>query len=283
MTRTLVALAIAFTAVETMRIDYPETKKVDQVDDYHGTRVSDPYRWLEDDNSEETLAWVKAQNAVTFGYLEKLPQREPLRARLTELWNYPRYGTPFHKGGQYFFFKNDGLQNQSVLYKQASLDAPAEVLLDPNKLSEKGTAALSTLTFSEDGKHLVYGIASAGSDWQEFRVRDVTSGSDLSDHLRHIKFSDASWTHDGIGFFYSRFPEPSSDEAQGGLNVNQKVYYHRLGTEQSEDRLVYERPDEPEWGLERRGLGRRRVCRLPHHARNRRAKPHLLPEHRFRR
>jgi prolyl oligopeptidase len=247
-TRSVGILALAF-AAQTMKIDYPRTRKVEQVDDYHGTSVPDPYRWLEDDNAEETLAWVKAQNEVTFRYLEGLPQREPLRRRLTELWNYPRYGTPFRKGGRYFFFKNDGLQNQSVLYKQASLDAPPEVLLDPNQLSEKGTAALSTLELSEDGKHLVYGIATAGSDWQEFRVRDVESGSDLADHLEFIKFSGASWTHDGAGFFYSRYPEPSGEEAQGGLNLNQKVYYHRLGTPQSEDRLVYERPDQPEWGF----------------------------------
>src|SRR3990172_11559602 len=249
MTRVLLALAIAFTAAQKVKIDYPEAKKTDQADDYHGTSVSDPYRWLEDDNSEETLAWVKAQNAVTFQYLEALAQREPLRARLTELWNYPRYGTPFGKGGRYFFFKNHGLQNQSVLYKQASLEAPPEVLLDPNQLSEKGTASLSTLALSEDGNHLAYGIATAGSDWQEFRVRDVASGEDLPDHLRFIKFSGASWTHDERGFFYSRFPEPQGDEAQGGVNLNQKVYYHRLGTAQSDDRLVYERPDEPEWGF----------------------------------
>ncbi len=247
--RVLLALAITFTAAQKMKIDYPEVKKADQIDDYHGTSVPDPYRALEDDNSEETLAWVKAQNAVTFRYLEGLAQREPLRARLTELWNYPRYGTPFHKGTRYFFFKNDGLQNQSVLYKQASLEAPPEVLLDPNTLSEKGTAALSTLALSEDGEHLVYGIATAGSDWQEFRVRKVASGEDLPDHLKFIKFSGASWTHDERGFFYSRFPEPEGDEAQGGVNVNQKVYYHRLGTAQSDDRLVYERPDEPEWGF----------------------------------
>ncbi len=249
MTRVLLALTTVLTATLMTKMDYPPTKKVDQVDDYHGTSVPDPYRWLEDDNSEETLAWVKAQNAVTFRYLEGLPQREPLRARLTELWNYPRYGTPFHKGGRYFFFKNDGLQNQSVLYKQASLDAPPDVLLDPNRLSEKGTAALSTLALSEDGSHLVYGIATAGSDWQDFRVRDVASGEDLADHLKFIKFSGASWTHDGAGFFYSRFPEPEADEAQGGVNLNQKVYYHRLGTEQAKDRLVYERPDQPEWGF----------------------------------
>ncbi len=249
MTRVLLALAVAFTAAQRMKTEYQETKKTDQVDRYHQTSVSDPYRWLEDDNSEETLAWVKAQNTVTFQYLEALAQREPLRARLTELWNYPRYGTPFGKGGRYFFFKNDGLQNQSVLYKQASLDSPPEVLLDPNQLSERGTAALSTLALSEDGERLVYGIATAGSDWQEFHVRDVASGDDRPDHLRYIKFSGASWTHDGNGFFYSRYPEPQGDEAQGGVNLNQKVYYHRLGTAQSEDRLVYERPDQPEWGF----------------------------------
>jgi prolyl oligopeptidase len=244
----VIRAALAFT-IAVFAFEYPETKKVEQIDDYHGTRVADPYRWLEDDNSEETLAWVKAQNAVTFRYLEGLPQREPLRARLTELWNYPRYGAPFHKGGRYFFFKNDGLQNQSVLYKQESLEAAPEVLLDPNQLSEKGTAALSTLALSEDGGHLAYGVATAGSDWQEFRVRDVATARDLPDHLRFIKFSGASWTHDGRGFFYSRYPEPSEDEAQGGVNLNQKVYYHVLGTAQSEDRLVYERPDQPEWGF----------------------------------
>jgi prolyl oligopeptidase len=250
MTRVLLALALTTAAISPMKIDYPKTRKIQQTDDYHGVRVEDPYRWLEDDHSEETLAWVKAQNEVTFRYLEGLPQREPLRARLTELWNYPRYGTPFHKGQWYFFFKNDGLQNQSVLYKQKSIDASPELLLDPNLLSEKGTAALSTLALSEDGLRLVYGVANAGSDWQEFRIRDVESGKDLSDHLQFIKFSGASWTHDGLGFFYSRFPEPSADESQGGLNQNQKVYYHRLGAAQAEDRLVYERPDQPEWGFD---------------------------------
>ena len=153
------------------------------------------------------------------------------------------------KGGRYFFFKNDGLQNQSVLYKQASLTAEPEVLLDPNTLSETGTAALSTLELSEDGKRLVYGVASSGSDWQEFHVRDVDTARDLDDHIQWVKFSGASWTHDSAGFFYSHFPEPQQDEAQGGVNRNQKVYYHELGTEQSEDKLIYQRQDEPEWGF----------------------------------
>ena len=217
------ALAITLaTVVATETIDYPETKKEKQIDDFHGTQVEDPYRWLEDDHAEDTLAWVKAQNAVTFSYLEGLPQRDRLKDRMTELWNYGRYGAPFKKGGRYFFFKNDGLQNQSVLYKQETLAAEPEVLLDPNTLSEKGTAALSTLELSEDGKRLVYGVASSGSDWQEFRVRDVDTAHDLGDHIRWVKFSGASWTHDNAGFFYSRFPEPKQDEAQGGVNRNQK-------------------------------------------------------------
>ena len=239
---TMLALVLS---METL--DYPKTKKVDHVDDYHGTKVEDPYRWLEDDYSEETKTWVEAQNAVTFAYLASLPDREPLRKRLTELWNYPRYGAPFKRGGRYFFFKNDGLQNQSVLYKQASLEAEPELLLDPNLLSERGTAALSMLAMSEDGGWLAYGVAVSGSDWQEFRVRNVATGLDSEDHLKWIKFSGAAWTHDGKGFFYARFPEPREDEAQGGVNRNQKVYYHALGSPQSDDRLVYERLNEPEW------------------------------------
>ncbi len=239
---TMLALVLS---METL--DYPKTKKVDQVDDYHGAKVEDPYRWLEDDYSEETKAWVEAQNAVTFAYFASLPDREPLGKRLTELWNYPRYGAPFKRGGRYFFFKNDGLQNQSVLYKQASLEAEPELLLDPNLLSERGTAALSMLAMSEDGVWLAYGVAVSGSDWQEFRVRNVATSVNEEDHLKWIKFSGAAWTHDGKGFFYARFPEPREDEAQGGVSRNQKVYYHALGSPQSDDRLVYERLDEPEW------------------------------------
>ncbi len=174
------------------------------MDDYHGTAVRDPYRWLEDVDSEATAAWVQAQNEVTFGYLESIPERERLRQRLTELWNYERYSTPFKEGGRYFFFKNDGLQDQSVMYKQSSLEADPEVLLDPNTFSEDGTVALSTLALSEGGELMVYGTSSSGSDWREFHVRDVETGSDLEDHLRWIKFSGASWTHDDEGFFYTR-------------------------------------------------------------------------------
>jgi prolyl oligopeptidase len=231
-------------------ISYPPTRKADVVDDYHGTKVPDPYRWLEDVDSPETRAWVEAENRVTFAYLEQIPERVWIRRRLTELWDYPKYGAPFKKGGRYFFFKNSGLQNQAVLYTQPALTAASEVLLDPNILSADGTVALSTLALSEDGRLLLYGTSGSGSDWQEFRVRDVATQRDRPDHLRWIKFSGAAWTHDGAGFFYSRYPEP----AAGGdpllaLNRDQKVYYHRLGTDQRADRLIYERPDQPDWGF----------------------------------
>jgi len=231
-------------------VTYPQTRKDDVVDDYHGTRVADPYRWLEDVDSPETRSWVEAENRVTFGYLERIPERERIRRRLTELWDYPKYGAPFKKGGRYFFFKNSGLQNQAVLYTQASLTAAPEVLLDPNTLSADGTVALSILTFAEDGRTMVYGTSGSGSDWQEFRVRDVATRQDHSDHLRWIKFSSAAWTHDGAGFFYSRYPEPAAGaDPLLELNRNQKVYYHKLGTDQSADRLIYERPDHPDWGF----------------------------------
>jgi len=229
-------------------LQYPAARKSDVVDDYHGTRVPDPYRWLEDPDSPESRAWIEAQNRLTAAYLTEIPARAALRERLTKLWNYPKYGTPFRKARRYFFFKNDGLQNQSVLYKQASLTADPETLLDPNVLSEDGTVALSTLAVSEDGRLLAYGTSASGSDWEEFRVRDVAEGRDLSDHLKWIKFSGASWTNDGAGFFYSRYPEPG-DKALTDVNRFQRLYYHRLGTEQTADVLVYERPDQPDWGM----------------------------------
>src|SRR5438309_5212550 len=197
-------------AAQTIR--YPPARKGDVVDDYHGTKVADPYRWLEDVDSPDTRAWVEAENRVTFAYLEQIPERERIRKRLTELWDYPKYGAPFKKGSRYFFFKNSGLQNQSVLYTQSSLTAEPQVLLDPNTLSADGTVALSILAFAEDGRTMVYGTSGSGSDWQEFRVRDVATRQDRSDHLQWIKFSSAAWTHDESGFFYSRYPQP----AEGG-------------------------------------------------------------------
>ena len=231
-------------------LDYPETRQGEVVEDYHGTAVADPYRWLEDLDSDETQAWVAAQNAVTFGFLEQIPEREALRQRLTELWDYPKYGVPFKRGNRYFWSKNDGLQNQSVFYMAARVEDPnPQVFLDPNTLSEDGTVALTTLAFSEDGQYAVYGTSTSGSDWRTFRVREVATGHDLPDRLDWIKFSGASWTHDGAGFFYSRYAAPEEGEAYEQMNKNQQLYYHRLGTDQAEDALIYARPDAPDLGF----------------------------------
>jgi len=231
------------------KIDYPESKKVDQVEDYHGTKVTDPYRWLENADAEDTRAWVEAQNKVTFAYLNEIPAREQIKQRLTKLWNYERYGAPFKEGGRYFFSKNNGLQNQSVLYTAESLSTEPRVLIDPNTLSTDGTVALSGLAISEDGKLIAYGLSTAGSDWQEWRVRDIATSKDLADTIKWVKFSGASWTRDGKGFFYSRYAEPKEATKLADTNFYQKLYYHRIGTEQSEDVLVYERPDVKEFGF----------------------------------
>jgi prolyl oligopeptidase len=228
--------------------DYPDARRDESVvDDYHGTRVADPYRWLEDPDSPETRAWVEAENKVTFGYLESIPQREKLKKRMTELWDYEKFGIPHREGSRYFWSRNSGLQNQSVYYVADGLDATPRVLLDPNTLSKDGTVALSGTSLTEDGALLAYGLAAAGSDWNEWKVRDVATGKDLDDHLKWIKFSDASWSKDGKGFYYSRFPEPAKGADLKGANYHQKLYHHKLGTPQSADALVYERPDHKEW------------------------------------
>ncbi|MFP5274763.1 prolyl oligopeptidase family serine peptidase [Coleofasciculus sp.] len=228
-------------------LTYPTTRKADQVDDYHGTKVADPYRWLEDPDSDETKAWVEAQNKVTFGYLEDIPQRESLKQRITKVWNYEKYGIPYKEGNRYFYFKNDGLQNQSVLYTLTSLDGEPRVLIDPNTLSEDGTIALSGAAMSDDGNRMAYGLSTSGSDWQEWKVRDVETGEDLSDHLQWVKFSGASWTTDNQGFFYSRYDEPNDATKLEDANYYHKLYYHKLGTAQSDDLLIYHRPDQKEW------------------------------------
>ncbi len=240
---------IAVNSFAQTKIEYPKTKKVDQTDDYHGTKVTDPYRWLEDDNSAETKAWVQAQNKVTFDYLNQIPEREQLKKRLTELWNYEKYSAPFKEGDKYFYSKNDGLQNQSVFYVSDSVKNEGRVLLDPNKLSKDGTVALSGMAISDDGKTMAYGLSGAGSDWQTWRFRDVETGKDLPDVLENIKFSGASWTKDGKGVFYSRFPEADEKSKLTRINYFQKLYYHKLGTPQSEDALIYERPDDKEMGV----------------------------------
>src|SRR5678815_539029 len=227
-------------------ITYPAARKADQFDDYHGVKVADPYRWLEDLDSAETRSWVDAENKLAVHFLESIPERTPIKDRLTKLWNYEKYGIPFKEGSRYFYTRNSGLQNQAVLYTVTALDAQPEMVLDPNTLSTDGTVALSGLQVSPDGKLLAYSLSASGSDWQEWKVRDVATGKDLSDDLKWVKFSGASWTRDGKGFFYCRYDEPKSD-ALKGTNYFQKIYYHKLGTPQSEDVLAYERPDQKDW------------------------------------
>ncbi len=230
-------------------LEYPSSHPSNQVDTLHGVKVPDPYRWLENANSAKTKAWVDAQNKVTMGYLEGLPGRERIRKRLTELWNYEKFGTPRKIGGRYFFSKNDGLQNQSVLYVAESIEGEARVLIDPNKLSKDGTVALASWSVSNDGKKIAYAISRSGSDWREFKVRDVDTGKDLADHILWAKFTGADWSKDGKGFYYSRYDKPVEGKKLQAQNQFQKVYYHQVGTPQSEDRLVYERKDQAKWGF----------------------------------
>jgi len=226
------------------RLDYPQTKKVDHVDTYHGVQVADPYRWLEDDNSAETAAWVEAQNKVTFNYLEQIPHRAALKARLESLYNYPKYGAPSRKGEHFFFSKNDGLQNQSVLYVQKGLEGAPEVLIDPNAWSADGTTRLGAFSLSKDGKYAVVGVSRAGSDWQEYGVMEVATKTMLPDKLEWIKVSGAAWH--GDGFYYSRYPAPAKGKELSSSNENHQVYFHKVGTPQSADELVFEDAANPQ-------------------------------------
>ena len=228
-------------------LKYPNAKRVDTVDVYFGHAVPDPYRWLEDDNSEETKNWVKEENKVTNKYLSRIPFRKKIKKRIEEIWNYERRSAPWKDGGIYFFTKNDGLQNQSVYYMMKTLDSEPQVIIDPNKLSKDGTVSLTTFQASDDGKYLGYGISRGGSDWKEFFIKDIETGKDLDDHLKWIKFSGIAWYKNG--FFYTRYPEPSAGEELKGANTNAKVYYHKAGTPQSEDILIYEDKKHPGWGF----------------------------------
>jgi len=224
--------------------DYPETRKGDQIDDYHGTKVADPYRWLEDDNSPETAKWVEAENKVTGGYLDKIPYRVEVKKRLEALYNYAKYTPPVRRGELLFFSKNDGLQNQSVVYAQKGLEGAPEVLIDPNKFSPDGTTRLGSFDVSRDGRYAAYGMQVGGSDWQELHVLDVATKKDLSDDLKWIKFGGAGWA--GKGFFYSRFDEPEKGHELSTKNEFQKVYFHKLGEPQSADELVYQDQANPQ-------------------------------------
>ena len=226
---------------------YPKPKKVDQVDNYHGTQVSDPYRWMEESKSPDLQSWIEEENQLTQSYLASIPERDKIKARLTELWNYERYSAPGKIAeGKYIYSKNDGLQNQSVLYITDSIDAPGRVLMDPNKLSADGTAALSGSSFTDDGKLWAYGVAIAGSDRTEWKVMNVDTGEHLTDTLKPNRQGGVSWLNDNSGFYYSRFPDAVAGAELKGANKFQKIYFHKLGTPQSEDYVVYERPEDGE-------------------------------------
>jgi prolyl oligopeptidase len=244
LTALTVTLLLAQSTAIGQRLQYPQTRKTDQVDTYFGVRVADPYRWLEDDNSAETAQWVEAENKVTFGYLEKIPYRQQVKQRLENLFNYPKYTAPFHRADTYFFYKNDGLQNQSVLYIQKGLDGRPEVLIDPNKLSADGTSRLGAFSLTRDGKRAVVGISRNGSDWQDYFVMETSTKTYYPDTLQWIKVSGAAWL--GDGFFYSRYDAPEKGKELSSKNVNQKVYYHEVGTPQAADELIYEDPANPE-------------------------------------
>ncbi|MFS2137001.1 prolyl oligopeptidase family serine peptidase [Duganella sp. Dugasp56] len=230
-------------------LNYPITRTVDQQDNYHGTTIADPYRWLEDANSDETHAWVEAQNKLTQGYLSQIPGRDAIKSRLTKLWNFERFSVPFKEGGRYFYSRNDGLQNQSVLYTMKTLADVPRMLLDPNTLAADGTVALAGLAVSPNGRYLAYSTAASGSDWNEIRVRDIDSGKDTDDIIKWVKFSSTAWLHDGSGFFYSRYDEPKEATKLADVNYFQKLYFHKVGTPQSADTLVYDRPDHKDWGF----------------------------------
>lgn len=240
----IAALSFFSLSAHAQTLQYPLTQKVEHVDTYFGVNVPDPYRWLEDDNSAETAQWVAAQNEVTFGYLEKIPYRAQVKARLEALYNYPKYSAPFRKGEYFFFSKNDGLQNQSVLYIQKGLEGAPEVLLDPNTFSSDGTTRLGAFALSKDGKYAAYGISRSGSDWQEYCVMDMATRKTQPDTLKWIKVSGLSWQ--GEGFYYSRYNAPAKGEELSSKNEDHKVYYHKVGTPQSADVLVYENPSHPQ-------------------------------------
>ncbi len=234
---------------ETLK--YPTTKTVDHTDEYFGTKVADPYVWLEEDvrESEDVEQWVTDQNKVTYGYIKQLPFREEIQARLTKLWDYEKYGAPFKRGGRYYYYKNDGLQNQSVLYQLDSLEGESSVLMDPNQWSEDGTVALGGLAFSDDGKYVAYGVQKSGSDWRTWHVMDIATKEKLEDEIEWVKFGGADWSKDSKGFFYNRYDEPKEGEEFQSLNKNQKVFYHRIGDSQADDILIHEDPANPDWGF----------------------------------
>lgn len=232
-----------------VKLRYPETRKCDHIDNYHGMQVADPYRWLEDLNAPETQAWIEAQNELTFDYLAQIAQRDAIRERLTTLWDYPKVNAPFLRGGRYFQFRNTGLQNQDVLMVMTSPTDSGRTLIDPNQFSDDGTVALTGVSVSWDGRWVAYATSASGSDWKTWHVREVETGADLPDEIAWSKFSGAAWLPDNTGFIYGRFPVPEEGMTYADANYNQQLFLHRVGTSQSNDTLIYERPDQPKWGF----------------------------------
>ncbi|MFA5010946.1 MAG: prolyl oligopeptidase family serine peptidase [Ignavibacteria bacterium] len=242
----LIIFLLAFTTgLFAQRLSYPEARKERHADEYFGVTVPDPYRWMEDMNSEEVKEWVMKENELTFSYLDKIPFREKIRARLNEIWNYPKYGAPFKSGDNFYFYKNDGMQNQSVLYIQKGIDGAPEVFIDPNTFSTDGTVSISMISPSKDGKYFAYGISKAGSDWNEFFVIDVATKTMQNDNLKWIKFSGAAWH--GDGFYYNRYDAPEEGKELSSKNQSQKIYFHKIGTDQSQDVLIWEDKEHPEY------------------------------------
>ncbi|MGI9114801.1 MAG: S9 family peptidase [Chthoniobacterales bacterium] len=251
MTRPLLLLfvfgCLSVFAKEERTFKYPDARKSDQVDDYHGIKVADPYRWLEDPDSPESRAWIESENKVTFDFLGRIPERDAIRKRITELWDYEKFGVPFKQKDRYFITRNTGLQNQSVLFVANNLTEKPRELLDPNVLAKDGTVALGGMAVSDNAKLIAYGLAASGSDWQTWKVREVENGKDREDELKWVKFSGASWLKDGSGFFYSRYNEPEEKNQLRSQVYNQKIFFHKVATPQSADTLIYERPDQKEW------------------------------------
>jgi len=244
--RTAVVLALLETTLLAQSsLKYPQPRKGDVVDDYFGTKIADPYRWMEDLNSAEVKQWVDAENAITAKYLDSLPVRDALKKRITDLYNYPRVSIPYFEGRRWFYSRNTGLQRQNVIFTRETLAGPETVAIDANQLSPDGSVQLSDFEPSPDGVHFAYGQAEGGSDWSTYYVRELSSAKQLSDVIRWVKFSSIAWTTDGKGFFYGRYPEPPAGKTLEAAVKDKKIYYHRLGTAQSADRLVYERPEEP--------------------------------------
>lgn len=242
-----VATAATTASMQSQHLEYPVAHKGSVVDDYHGTKVADPYRWMEDLDSKEVADWVKAENAVTFGYLSSLPIRDKLKTRISQLWDYPKTDLPFIEGGKIWYRKNSGLQKQAPLYVRASLQAAPRLVIDPNTISASGNVALEETVVSPDGKLMAYGLSEGGADWRMIKVRNLATGADLSDAVKWMRFSNISWTKDSKGFFYARYPEPPAGKMLQAALSGQTLYYHVVGTPQSQDRLIYDRKDLPTW------------------------------------